>query len=410
MACTLMPRETQTYGIFPGWYVAIACFFVTMSLGEAMWSFGIFFKPLQVEFGWSRSLVSSGYTAFLIAYSLSSIIASRLSDRYGPRLVLVASGILAGLGVCLCSRTQNLNELRFFLVLAGLGAGGTWTIPTATIQRWFYGKPRAGLALGMVTSGVGIGAVVFNPLINYLILSHGWRNAFLIVGILCLGVMVSASLFIRESPGKIAHGIGGTTTTEAGTPELATAKVLTHVSFLIIALAACATISVSQFISVHMVPYATDLGISTTIAATAVGLIGAVSIPGRILSGPLADKIGWKGTVSLSLFGLALAIIWALFTRTEWMLYVFAFFFGLFWGVRVTAMTGILGSFFGMRSVGDLIGITNAIGNISAAFVPYIAGYVFDLLGSYTMVFLFLSLLLLVTGILITTIKKPAEA
>jgi MFS family permease len=405
-----MPQETKKSGIFHGWYVVIACFFVTMSLGEAMWSFGIFFKPLQAEFGWSRSLVSSGYTAFLIAYSLSNMVADRLSDRYGPRMVLVACGILAGLGICLCGRIHNLNELRFFLMVSGLGAGGTWPIPVATVQRWFYGKPRAGLALGIVISGVGIGAIVFNPLINYLILSHGWRNAFLIVGILCLGVIVSASLFIREIPRNIEHNTCTVTTTEAGMTELTTTQVLTHVSFLIITFAACATVSASQFISVHMVPFATDLGISTTIAAAAVGLIGAVSILGRILSGPLADKIGWRGTLSLSLFGLAFAVIWTLFTRAEWMLYVFAVFFGLFWGVRVTALTGILGSFFGMRSVGDLIGITSAIGNIFGAFVPYIAGYVFDSLGSYTMVFLFLALLLLVAGILTTTMKEPAEA
>jgi MFS family permease len=404
-----MPQETKKFEIFPGWYVVIACFFVTLSLGEAMWSFGIFFKPLQTEFGWSRSLVSSGYTAFLIAYSLSIIVAGRLSDCYGPRLVLVTSGILAGLGICLCSRIQSLNELRFFLMVAGLGAGATWTVPTATVQRWFYRKRRAGLALGIVTSGVGIGAIVFTPLINYLILSHGWRNAFLITGILSLGVIVSASLFIRESPRKIEPATVGATTTEEGTPELTTAKVLTHVSFLIITFAACATSSISQFISVHMVPFATDLGISTTIAAAAVGLIGAVSIPGRILSGSLADKIGWRWTLSLSLFGLALAVTWTLFMRTEWMLYVFAVFFGLFWGVRATSINGILGSFFGMRSVGDLIGITSAVANISGAFVPYIAGYVFDSLGSYTMVFLSLAVLLFVAGILATTIKKPAE-
>ena len=374
-----------------------------------MWSFGIFFKPLQTEFGWSRSLVSSGYTAFLIAYSLSIMVAGRLLDRYGPRLVLVASGIVAGLGICLCSRIQSLNELRFFLMVAGLGAGATWTVPTATVQRWFYRKPRAGLALGIVTSGVGIGAIVFTPLINYLILNHGWRNAFLIVGILSFGVIVSAALFIRESPRKIEDVTVGATTTEAGTPELTTAKVLTHVSFLIITFAACATSSFSQFISVHMVPFATDLGISTTIAAAAVGLSGAVSIPGRILSGSLADKIGWRWTLSLSLFGLALTATWTLFMKTEWMLYVFAVFFGLFWGVRATSINGILGSFFGMRSVGDLIGITSAFANISGAFVPYIAGYVFDSLGSYRMVFLSLAVLLFVAGILATTIKKPAE-
>ena len=401
-----MPRGTEKSRIFYGWYVVMACFSVTMSLGQAMWSFGIFFKPLQAEFGWTRSMVSSGYTAFLITYSLSILLAGKLFDRHGPRLVLLVSGILTCLGICLCSQMTSLNELRFFLMIAGLGAGGTWTVPIATVQQWFYRKPKAGLALGIVTSGVGIGAIVFIPLINYLILSHGWRNAFLIVGILCLVVIVSAALFVRESR-AIEYGNSGLTTTKAGTPEMTMDKVLTHSSFLIITFVGCATASASQFVSVHLVPFATDLGISAPIAAAAVGLIGAVSIVGRILSGLLADKIGWRRTLCLSIFGLTLAVIWTLFTRSGWMIYFFAVFFGLSWGVRVTAVPGILGSFFGMHSVGNLIGITSAIGNISSAFVPYIAGYMFDSLGSYTMVFLSLALLLLVAGMLTTMLKKP---
>lgn len=403
-----MPGEIRKPGIYAGWSVVAAAFFVTMSLGEAMWSFGIFFKPLQAEFGWSRSLISSGYTAFLIAYSLMNMASGRLADRYGPRLVLVASGLLAGLGICLCSRVQTPNGLRFFLLVAGLGAGGTWTVPAATVQRWFYGKPRAGLALGIVTSGVGIGAIVFTPLINYLILNQGWRAAFLIVGLLCLGAIVSAAWFFREAPQAGEEDADGETAVGTALPGMSTASALTHPAFLIVLFAACATVSASQSISVHLVPFATDLGISSTAAAAAVGLVGAASIPGRILSGSLADRIGWRGMLSLSVFGLAFAVGWTLFTHREWMLYLFAVLFGMFWGARVTATPGILGAFFGMRPVGDLIGITSAVSNVCGAFVPVVAGYVFDRFGSYTLVFLALALLLVITGLLTTTMRNPA--
>ena len=179
-----MAKKTDKSEIFYGWFVVIACFFVTMSLGETMWSFGVFFKPLENEFQWSRTLVSSGYTAFLIPYSLSSIVAGKISDRYGPRMILIASGTLAGLGISLCSQIQSVNEFRAFLAVAGLGAGATWSVPTSTVQRWFYGRRQAGLALAIVVGGVGIGALVFAPLINYFILNYGWRNAYLIIGIL----------------------------------------------------------------------------------------------------------------------------------------------------------------------------------------------------------------------------------
>lgn len=394
--------------IFYGWFVVGACFFVTMSLGETMWSFGVFFKPLQAEFHWSRSLVSSGYTAFLVAYSLSAIASGRLSDRYGPRPVLLASGILTGLGISLCSRIHSVNELRFFLFIAGLGAGATFTVPTATVQRWFHGRQRAGLALAIVTSGIGFGALIFAPLINYLILNHGWRNAFLITGTLFFILIVATTPLLRRSPTKVRTDAGIGISTGGYTQELPPSRVLAHPSFLILTYGGCVAIFAFQIISVHLVPFATDLGLAPTTAATVLGLAGAISVPGRILAGPLSDWIGWKKTLTLSLFGLTLANLWLFFSRSEWMLYGFAFLYGLSLGSRSTSMNGAIGSFFGMRSLGELIGISGAICNITGAFVPFAAGYIFDTFGSYALVFASLSLLLLVAALLTIFMKRPA--
>ncbi|MCJ7596361.1 MAG: MFS transporter, partial [Desulfobacterales bacterium] len=233
-----MPKEAKQSEIFYGWFVVIACSFVTMSLGETMWSFGVFFKPLENEFGWSRRLISSGYTAFLLGYALSAIIAGRLADRYNPRSILMACGVLAGLGISLCSRVQSVNEFRLFLFVSGLGAGSTWTVPIATVQRWFYGRKRAGLALSIVVAGVGVGALVFAPLINYLILNHGWRQTYLIIGILFLSLIVASSLVIGRKPPNVQSPLNK----EKGTPAQAAIQdptmlsLLTHSSFLIVAL------------------------------------------------------------------------------------------------------------------------------------------------------------------------------
>jgi MFS family permease len=394
--------------IYPGWYVAIACFFVTMGMGETMWSFGVFFKPLQTEFGWTRTLVSSGYTVFLIAYSLAAIASGRLSDRYGPRIILLVSGVLCGLGICFCSRIQTVNEFRFFLMIAGLGAGSTWTVPIATVQKWFRGRPQAGLALAIVAAGVGFGALVFAPLINYLILNHGWRSSFLVVGILYLVIIVSAAPLVRKSPVGIARSQGDSVPMVETGPEMSTAQALTHASFLILTFAGCVTTFTFQVLSVHLVPFVTDVGITPTIAAASVGLMGAVSTAGRLMAGPLSDVIGWKKTLVISLCGLTAMGVWLLLVRAEWMLYFFAVVFGLFWGFRTTSMVGAMGSFFGVRSLGELIGINGAVGNISGAFVPYIAGYVFDTLGSYRTVFASLTVLTLLASLLIMVMRKPA--
>ncbi|HEJ84240.1 MAG TPA: MFS transporter, partial [Desulfobacteraceae bacterium] len=396
--------------------------FVTMSLGETMWSFGVFFKPLESEFGWSRRLVSSGYTAFLIAYSISSIVAGRMADRYGPRKILMTSGILAGLGISLCSRLTGVNEFRAFLFLAGLGAGATWSVPVSTVQRWFFGRSRAGLALSIVVAGVGVGALIFAPLINYLILNYGWRNAYLLIGVLFFLLITPSSLIIRRSPPDAdSAGSPGIESQQdesldpispgflarPAVPDLPVSKVLIHPSYLILIFAACVTVFVFQLLSVHFVPYATDLGHTSSVAAVAVGLMGALSVPGRLLGGAVSDRIGWKKTLTFSLFGITAAALWLLFTRAQWSLYSFGVIYGLFWGIRSTSLFGTLGEFFGVRSLGELVGITSATANILGAFVPYLAGYIFDTVGSYSGIFVTMAVLMLCTSLLTTTLKKP---
>ena len=118
-----MSKEDKSRTIFYGWFVVAACFAVALTLGETFWSFGVFFKPLEAEFGWSRSLISSSYTAFLIGYAISVVAAGRLADRYSPRPILFATAVLAGLGISLCSETQSINQLRLFLFITGIELG-----------------------------------------------------------------------------------------------------------------------------------------------------------------------------------------------------------------------------------------------------------------------------------------------
>ena len=158
---------------------------------------------------------------------------------------------------------------------------------------------------------------------------------------------------------------------------------------------------------VHLVPHATDADISPTVSAAALGLLGGLSVPGRIMSGFMADRIRWQITLALSCFGMALSLLWLLFLKEAWMLYCFVSFYGLCHGLRVPANVGILGDFFGMHSLGELIGIVSATGMIIAAFVPYIVGFVFDTIGSYSIALIIVTVLLLSSGIAACSMKKP---
>jgi OFA family oxalate/formate antiporter-like MFS transporter len=401
-----MPERQGNTGIFYGWFIVAACFLLALTLGETFWSFGVFFKPLENEFGWSRTVISSGYTAFLIGYAVSAVVSGGLVDRISPRPIVLFSAIVASTGIGLCSQIESVNQLRLFLFIAGMGSGPTWTVASSTVMRWFYGHKRSGLALGATTTGVGFGAILFAPLINFFILDHGWRNAFLYVGIIFVVVLGLAALIIRPSP-AVEEPMERDSEKRAA-PGLR--RILLSPAFLGVTLLISAAMMSFQALSVHLTPHAIDQGVSATSAAVALGLIGAFSIPGRILSGSISGPLGWKRTLALALFGMALSLVWLLFLDATWMLYAFVLCYGICHGVRIPAQLGIVTEFFGMRSLGQLVGITTAIGQLAGAAAPYAAGFAYDRTGSYSIIFLVIMSVLAISGLVALMMKERPPA
>jgi MFS family permease len=387
-----------------------ACFCLTLTLGETFWTFGVFFKPLQQEFGWSRALVSSVFTAFLLGYALSVIASGRLVDQYSPKPVLLVSALLMVSGLCLCSVGTTIDHFRLCLFTVGLGSGATWSVPNATVQRWFYGKKDAGLALGIVTSGVGAGALLFAPLINFLIQSYGWRIAFLTLGILFGSVVAMATLVLMPVP-RPMRGTGKGTEVRgihAGNECPAGRRWYASRAFAAILFISVVGMFTFQFVSTHMVPHATDVGISPSAAAAALGFMGGFSILGRVSSGLFSARLGWHRLLSLAYFGMAASMVCLSVLKDLWTLYVFAFLYGVFHGVRISGQVGVLPEIFGMRSLGELIGLTAAAGQLISAFSPYVVGALFDATGSYSLAFLLTFVLLVAGGVVAGLLKRIA--
>lgn len=405
-----MSKKSKDPHIFYGWVTVCAGFAVMLTQGGNMWTFGVFLKPISQEFAWSRAQVSSGYTAFLIGYVISVITAGKLSDRYSPSPILLVSAIILWIGFSLCSLAHTLNQFRIFLFIAGLGGGANWSIPTSAVQRCFFNRERAGLALGIVISGVGVGAFLFALLANYLVSHNGWRNAYLTMGTLFFVIMAASSFVIKVNPietDALSDDSQSALNPITTKKRWSTRKVLITPSFLVITICQCIAVAAFQIISAHLVPYTTDMGISSTASASAVGLIGGFSIPGRILGGHLSEKIQWKTILAVSLLGMGLFILLLVFLQAPWMLYCFVLFYGFCHGGRVSSSLGILGDFFGMSSVGELIGMTMAAGIFIGAFAPYLAGFLFDITGSYAIIFTIMIVFLLGGGIVASVITKP---
>jgi MFS family permease len=280
-------------------------------------------------------------------------------------------------------------------------------------MRWFSGHKRAGVALAITTTGVGAGAIIFAPLINYFIKISGWRDAFLYVGIIMAAIVVVAALLIRPAPKaervpqpNVTSDAADSTPWRRRLPRMSMVAPFLTVTFII-------TVAIISFqaINVHFTPHAIDEGVSDAAAAAALGLIGGFSIPGRLISGLISDAVGWQRTLAVALFGMALSIPWLLFLDANWMLYAFAFSYGVCHGIRVPAQLGILQQTFGLESLGQLVGISTAIGQVCGAVAPYVAGFIYDQTGSYSLVFYILMAMLVATGILAFMVKgQPKSA
>ena len=118
---------------------------------------GVFFKPLQAEFGWSATLISSIQSLHIAVGILSSLLIGWATDRFGPKLILVCAGTLIGIGISLCSQVSELWQFYLFYGIASLGQAALWTLPMSVVQRWFV-KER-GLTLGIAAAGIGAGVV-----------------------------------------------------------------------------------------------------------------------------------------------------------------------------------------------------------------------------------------------------------
>src|SRR5512136_332696 len=197
-----------------GWVIVATCFVAATSYG-LFYTFGVFFKSLQAEFGWGRALTGSVHSVHLLIYAISTYYFGRLTDRIGPRRALSLGAVFIGVGLCLCSQIQNIWQLYLFYIIASLGSGVTVSLPNATVQKWFIKK--RGLALGLVTAGVGAGTLLLAPLSNSLIANFGWRLAYVFIGLLFWGLLTLNALFMEENPEK--KGLKPYGWEEMGRPE-----------------------------------------------------------------------------------------------------------------------------------------------------------------------------------------------
>lgn len=388
-----------------GWFV-VGFSFITLALVYGVWySFSVFFVALLKEFGWSRSIGAGAFSIFIIVSGVIGPYVGNLVYSAGARKVVILGSLLLGAGLALCSTTQASWQFYiFFSVITAVGLGTTGWVPNvALVQQWFRG--RKGLPMGIISSGIGIGILGCVPLIQYLIIRAGWRMAYRTMAIFIPLVVISmAFAFLKKPPQSLSYH------TEIGNPPAfvedalvidgkwtsrswTVRQALGTRQFWLLALAAFLGSLIIQSVFAHQVAFFVDQGLEAMYASYLVGIVGMVSLGGKILWGTLSDKIGRELTFTMGTACLTLALT-TLFLYSIFSSPVLTYFFPIFFGMGYASITAlpplITADFFEGRAYGGIFGWLIFFVGIGGAFGAWFSGFLYDHLGSYRYVFIIL--------------------
>lgn len=398
---------------FYGYIVVAGTFVISLLTVGAFTSFGIFFKPLSLEHGWTRTATSAADSLAYFVFGLTSIVAGRLTDRFGPKVVLVPCGLLFGLGYLLMSQVHSIWELYIFYgLIVGAGMSASDTPILTTVARWFLKK--RGMATGITKVGTGIGILSIPVLSSWLINDYGWRNAYIWLGIIVLVGIVSAAFLLKRDPADMGLLPDGSTRIPgvglASTPFQFSLwdAIRTRQFWICSAVWLMLTFSV-RIIFVHTANNITDQGVSATVAALVLGAIGGFSIAGRITLGIVSDRLGAKSAFLISLFLLIASFVWIQFAQEVWMFFMFAFLYGIAHGGFYTLLPVLLAELFGVHALGGIFGVVIFIGTIGGAIGPLLGGRLFDITGNYQTIFLVCLVMVILATILMHFLKPMAN-
>lgn len=361
---------------------------------------GLFFKIFEVEFGWSRAVLSAASGLGVLAMGFLAFVSGKLSDSYGPRIVLTVSGICFGLGYILMSwMSEPWQLIVIFSVFLGIGFGAHDVVTLSTVARWF--EARRGVMTAVVKVGTAIGQVALPPMVALLIVGVGWRQAVLVMGVSAMIVLVAAASIMRSPPVQ-------TNDAEQNVPVLGlTYKEATKDRrFWILCAVQFLFFPTMMTLPLHLPAHGMDLSMTPTLAAALVSTMGATSILGRLGIGRLLDMIGGRNCYLISLVILTAALGPLALIDSHVPLFTFVALYGVAHGALFVVVSPTVAEYFGMREHGAIFGTILFCGTVGGAVGPFLAGVLFDISGSYAVAFLALMVMALVALGLIAALPR----
>jgi MFS family permease len=431
------PRTWATLPLYYGWVVAGACFLVYAMVSPLITSFSIFFVAVLRDFQWSRGQLSLSLAIYLVLVGAASPFAGSVVDRFGPRRVMLIGAATTAAALISLSRATALWHFYIgFGVVAALGSAMLQIVPLTTIiSNWFV--RRRGTAIGIVACGSGAGHIFILPLLQYLIGRIGWRGTYLALGsavFIVPTVLIWRFIYVRpEDLGLSAENeqrlkrrevnviveVDGGIVQRKGIVRRSQVVILDQGwvltdwtvgrairTFRLWTLTLVMAMFAAGFflISVQLVAYLVDKGYGAVFAASVVGLHGLFNVAGKFAGGLLSDRIGREKTLTLSiaLFLLCIALLYfAGFAVTPALVYAFAIFYGLSYGMALPALVTAAADLFQGRHFGSILGIIMLGAFAGGAIGTWLGGHLFDLTEAYQTNFALSAMVMLISGALI---------
>jgi MFS family permease len=421
-------QRLKSQGIFYGWYIVGVGFLANVASSFALAStLSIFLKPLTAELGISRgvfSLLRSGEG--IIAACLAPLVGS-LVDRYGGRWLMVIGAAIAGAGFLLLGYIETFAQftaVRLTLVTFGDVMMG-YMVVNVVVAQWFV--RLRGRAFAFTSMGVGFAKVCMPILAAWLLLSFGWRQTWMVFGVLTMALlMLPALLVVRRTPEDMGLRPDGADGSVIDVDSIAPGKkkpfqssenhldivwtraaaVRTSAFWLLVVTFGISSIGVTG-LNLHVYPYVTDIGHPPVVAATVMSVIASMQLASPLVWGFLAERVDPRIAAMLRFIVQGVGLGLAISTSSLICLYTGFFLYGIGLGGNMVLPDLLWANYFGRRSLGKIRGMGLLISQVLAAFGPPFFGFLFDATGGYGLSFALFGAALATSAVLSLMLRPP---
>lgn len=351
----------------------------------AMFSLPVFLLPIARDTGWSVTGVSSALTIAFLAMAGGSMAWGTLSDRFGPRIVVLSGAVLLTASLALASRMTSLLAFQLiFGLFVGGGIAAIFAPMMACVTGWF--DTHRSLAVSLVSAGMGVAPMTMSPLAAWLVSGWGWRDSMLIIAALAAAVMIPVALLVRRPP-ALAGGSVQAAASEAPS-GMTVGQALRSPQFIILLLTNFFCCATHAGPIIHTVSYAVSCGIPMIAAVSIYGVEGLAGLGGRIGFGLLGDRFGARRVLVVGLLAQAFGALGYFFVRELAGFYAVAVLFGFIYAGIMPLYAAIARENFPLRMMGTVIGGFAMAGSLGMATGPLAGGLVYDNFGSYAWLYL----------------------